>query len=116
MNSAFPDIVIQPIFWHEDVSATHRSYIKTVPEVVTAAMKRLEAQVAGATLVQQQPTGSLVNYECRPKADVAQLVEQPIRNALSLAYVVVEYRVFRVVLGGSRMSLSTFCTAFCTAV
>ena len=50
------------------------------------------------------------------KADVAQLVEQPIRNALSLAYVVVEYGGFRVVLGGSRVSLSTFCTAFCTAI
>jgi integrase len=39
-----PDIVIQAILRHEDVSTTQRSYIKTVPEVVTAAMKRLEAK------------------------------------------------------------------------
>ena len=50
------------------------------------------------------------------QADVAQLVEQSIRNALSLAYVVVEYGGLRVVLGGSRVSLSTVCTAFCTAI
>jgi hypothetical protein len=49
------------------------------------------------------------------EADVAQLVEQPIRNALSLAYVVVEYGGLKVVLGGSRVSQSTVCTAFCTA-
>jgi hypothetical protein len=36
----------------------------------------------------------------QPEADVAQLVEQPIRNALSLAYVVVEYGGLRVVYRG----------------
>jgi hypothetical protein len=51
----------------------------------------------------------------RSKADVAQLVEQSIRNALSLVYVVVDYEGLRVVLGGSSVSLGTFCTAFCTA-
>jgi hypothetical protein len=50
------------------------------------------------------------------KADVARLVEQPIRNALSLAYVVVEYGGFRVVVRRFRVSLSTICTAFCTAI
>ena len=41
-----PDIVIQATLRHEDIRTTQRSYIKTVPEVVTAAMKRLESQVA----------------------------------------------------------------------
>jgi integrase len=41
-----PDIVIQAILRHEDIRTTQRSYIKTVPQVVTAAMKRLESQVA----------------------------------------------------------------------
>ena len=44
-----PDIVIQAILRHEDIRTTQRSYIKTVAQVVTAAMKRLEAQ----SLVQQ---------------------------------------------------------------
>ena len=34
-----PDKVIQAILRHEDVSTTQRSYIKTVPSVVTEAMK-----------------------------------------------------------------------------
>jgi integrase len=56
-----PDIVIQAILRHENVSTTQRSYIKTVPEVVTAAMKRLEAHVACTAVVQQQPSSGLVN-------------------------------------------------------
>ena len=39
-----PDKVIQAILRHEDVSTTQRSYIKTVPLVVTNAMKQLEAR------------------------------------------------------------------------
>jgi hypothetical protein len=53
--------------------------------------------------------------ENRTQADVARLVEKPIRNAVSLAYVVVEYGGLRVVLGGSRVSRSMFCTAFCNS-
>jgi integrase len=56
-----PDIVIQAILRHEDIRTTQRSYIKTVPEVVTAAMKRLESQVACTALVQQKPPSNLVN-------------------------------------------------------
>ena len=56
-----PDIVIQAILRHEDVSTTQRSYIKTVPEVVTAAMKKLEAQIACTALVQQEAPSGLVN-------------------------------------------------------
>lgn len=56
-----PDIVIQAILRHEDVSTTQRSYIRTVPDVVTAAMKRLEAQLACTALVQQESSSSLVN-------------------------------------------------------
>jgi len=56
-----PDIVIQAILRHEDVSTTQRSYIKTVPEVVTAAMKRPEAQIACTALVQQESSSGLVN-------------------------------------------------------
>jgi integrase len=48
-----PDKVIQAILRHEDVSTTQRSYIKTVPRVVTDAMKRLEAKIACAADVQQ---------------------------------------------------------------
>ena len=48
-----PDKVIQAILRHEDVSTTQRSYIKTVPEVVTNAMKQLEARIARAAVVQQ---------------------------------------------------------------
>jgi integrase len=44
-----PDKVIQAILRHEDVKTTQRSYIKTVPSMVTEAMKRLEAKI----LVQQ---------------------------------------------------------------
>jgi hypothetical protein len=51
-------------------------------------------------------------FRIKPEADVAQLVEQPIRNALSLAYVVVEYGGLRVVLGGSRVSLALFVQRF----
>jgi integrase len=56
-----PDIVIQAILRHEDVRTTQRSYIKTVPQVVTAAMKRLEFQIACTAVVQQQPASDLVN-------------------------------------------------------
>jgi integrase len=56
-----PDIVIQAILRHEDVRTTQRSYIKTVPRVVTAAMKRLESQVGCTALVQQTPPSNLVN-------------------------------------------------------
>jgi integrase len=48
-----PDKVIQAILRHEDVSTTQRSYIKTVPSVVTEAMKRLEEKIACAADVQQ---------------------------------------------------------------
>jgi integrase len=48
-----PDKVIQAILRHEDVKTTQRSYIKTVPSVVTEAMKRLEAKIACAADVQQ---------------------------------------------------------------
>jgi|SRR5215472_8699849 len=40
-----PDIVIQAMIRHENVSTTQRSYTRAVPEVVTV-MKRLEAQIA----------------------------------------------------------------------
>jgi integrase len=53
--------VIQAILRHEDVSTTQRSYIKTVPEVVTAAMKRLESQIPCTALVQQESSSGLVN-------------------------------------------------------
>jgi integrase len=56
-----PDIVIQAILRHEDIRTTQRSYIKTVPRVVTAAMKRLESQVACTAVVQQTPPSNLVN-------------------------------------------------------
>lgn len=48
-----PDKVIQAILRHEDVKTTQRSYIKTVPRVVTEAMKRLEEKIACAADVQQ---------------------------------------------------------------
>jgi integrase len=48
-----PDKVIQAILRHEDVSTTQRSYIKTVPRVVTEAMRRLEAKIARAAVVLQ---------------------------------------------------------------
>jgi integrase len=48
-----PDKVIQAILRHEDVKTTQRSYIKTVPSVVTDAMKRLEDKIACAADVQQ---------------------------------------------------------------
>jgi integrase len=47
-----PDKMIQVILRHEDVSATQRSYIKTA-QVVTDAMKQLEARIARAAVVQQ---------------------------------------------------------------
>jgi len=48
-----PDKVIQAILRREDVSTTQRSYIKTVPRVVTDAMKQLEEKIARAAVVQQ---------------------------------------------------------------
>ena len=48
-----PDKVIQAILRHEDVSTTQRSYIKTVPQVVTDAVNQLEARIARAAVVQQ---------------------------------------------------------------
>jgi len=47
------DKVIQAILRHEDVKTTQRSYINTVPSVVTFAMKRLEEKVACSPDVQQ---------------------------------------------------------------
>jgi integrase len=47
------DKVIQAILRHEDVKTTQRSYIKTVPSVVSDAMKRLEEKIACAADVQQ---------------------------------------------------------------
>ena len=46
-----PDIVIQATLRHADIRTTQPSYIKTVPQVVTAAMKRLE-------VIRTSPTGS----------------------------------------------------------
>ena len=48
-----PDKVIQAILRHEDVSTTQRSYIKTVPRVVSDAMRQLEEKIARAADVQQ---------------------------------------------------------------
>jgi len=48
-----PDKVIQAILRHEDVKTTQRSYIITMPTVVTEAMKRLEANIARAADVHQ---------------------------------------------------------------
>ena len=45
--------MIQAILRHEDVKTTQRSYIKTVPSVVTEAMKQLEEKIACAADVQQ---------------------------------------------------------------
>jgi hypothetical protein len=45
--------VIQAIMRHEDVSTTQRSYIKTVPRVMTEAMKQLEEKIACAADVQR---------------------------------------------------------------
>jgi hypothetical protein len=35
---------------YEDVKTTHKSYIKTVPSVVTEAMKRLEEKIGSAQM------------------------------------------------------------------
>jgi integrase len=51
----------QVILRHEDIRMTQRSYIKTVPRVVSAAMKRLESQVACTAVVQEMPPSNLVN-------------------------------------------------------
>jgi hypothetical protein len=48
-----PESVAQAILRHEDVSTTQRSYIKTVPQVVTDALNQLEARIARAAVVQQ---------------------------------------------------------------
>jgi Phage integrase family len=48
-----PDKVIQAILRHEDVSTTQRSYIKTVPRIVSDAMRQLEEKIARAADVQQ---------------------------------------------------------------
>jgi integrase len=48
-----PDKVIQAILRHEDVSTTQRSYIKTVPRVVSDAMRQLEEKIGHAADVQQ---------------------------------------------------------------
>jgi integrase len=48
-----PDKVIQAILRHEDVKTTQKSYIKTMPAVVTQAMKRLEEKISCAADVQQ---------------------------------------------------------------
>ena len=47
-----PDKVVQAILRHEDVKTTQRSYIKTVPTMVTEAMKRLEEKIVSAADVQ----------------------------------------------------------------
>jgi integrase len=56
-----PDVVIQAILRHEDIRTTQRSYIKTVPRVISAAMKRLQSQVACTAVVQRQPPSNLVD-------------------------------------------------------
>ena len=56
-----PDIVIQAILRHEDVRTTQRSYIKTVPRVVTAATERLESQIACTAVVRQRAASDLLN-------------------------------------------------------
>jgi integrase len=43
-----PGKVIQAIGRHEDLKTTQRSYIKTAPNMVTEAMKRLEEKIASA--------------------------------------------------------------------
>ncbi len=48
-----PDRLIQAILRHEDVRTTQRSYVKTMPEDVTKAMKRLESKIARAAVVQR---------------------------------------------------------------
>ena len=48
-----PDKLIQAILRHEDVRTTQRSYIKTMPEDVTNAMKQLEEKITRAAGVQQ---------------------------------------------------------------
>jgi integrase len=50
-----PDKVIQAILRHEDVSTTQRSYIKTVPRVVSDAMRQLEEKIARAADVVNLP-------------------------------------------------------------
>ena len=65
MPLGVPDVVIQAILRHEDVSTTQRSYIKTVPAVVTAAMKRLEAQIA-CTAAALKPFGKLNKVNKKP--------------------------------------------------
>jgi len=48
-----PDKVIQAILRHEDVTTTQRSYIETVPSVVTKAMNRLEGKIGRAADMRQ---------------------------------------------------------------
>ena len=43
-----PDKVMQAILRPEDVKTTQRSYIKTVPSMVTEAMKQLEGKIGCA--------------------------------------------------------------------
>lgn len=57
-----PDKVIQAILRHEDVKTTQKSYIKTVPGMVTEAMKRLEAKIACAAAVQQVSANRSPSY------------------------------------------------------
>jgi integrase len=57
-----PDKVIQAILRHEDVSTTQRSYIKTVPKVVTDAMKQLKSKIARAADVQQVSVNCSVSF------------------------------------------------------
>jgi hypothetical protein len=56
-----PDTVIQAILRREDIRTAERSYINTLPRVVTAAMNPLESPVACTAVVQHQPPGDLVN-------------------------------------------------------
>ena len=73
-----PDKVIQAILRHEDVKTTQRSYIKTVPSVVTKAMKKLEAKISSCSscaagrdqlipklLKRMEPTSGLEPLTCR---------------------------------------------------
>ena len=54
--------MIQAILRHEDVSTTQRSYIKTVPKVVTEAMKQLKSKIARTADVQQVSVNCSVSF------------------------------------------------------
>jgi len=66
-----PDKVIQAILCHEDGKTTQRSYIKTVPSVVTEAMKRLEEKTACAAGCGELIHNLLKSMEPRARLELA---------------------------------------------